>query len=100
MNNLNPEVSGQMLQMKAEEVPDKRIVTFEYDVHGDERLTYSELFMNAARLSSWLLEKGVEKGDCVAVFMRNYPEFLYTILGSNIIGAIWVALDPRLVGES
>jgi len=100
MEKLNPEVSAQMLQMKAEEVPDKRIVTFEYDVHGDESLTYSELFMNAARLASWLLEKGVEKGDRIAVFMRNYPEFLYAILGGNIIGAIWVALDPRLVGES
>ncbi|MBI4765072.1 MAG: AMP-binding protein [Deltaproteobacteria bacterium] len=100
MEPLNPEVTGQMLQIKAEEVPDKKIVTFEYDTHGDESLTYSQLFTNAAKLAAWLLERGVEKGDRVAVFMRNYPEFLYAILGSNIIGAIWVALDPRLVGES
>jgi acyl-CoA synthetase (AMP-forming)/AMP-acid ligase II len=97
---LNLEVTGQMLQIKAEEVPDKRIVTFEYDTHGDESLTYSGLFMNAAKLAAWLRDKGVGKGDRVAVFMRNYPEFLYGIFGSNILGAIWVALDPRLVGES
>ncbi len=100
MEPLKPEVTGQMLQIKAEEVPDKKIVTFEYDTLGDESLTYSQLFMNAAKLAAWLLEKGVGKGDRVAVFMRNYPEFLYAIFGSNIIGAIWVALDPRLVGES
>jgi carnitine-CoA ligase len=100
MEPLNPEVTGQMLQIKAEEVPDKKIVTFEYDTCGDESLTYKELFMNASKMAAWLIEKGVEKGDRVAVFMRNYPEFLYTIFGSNIIGAIWVALDPRLVGES
>jgi acyl-CoA synthetase (AMP-forming)/AMP-acid ligase II len=100
MNNLNPEVSGQMLQLKAEAVPDKKIVSFEYDTHGDESLTYSQLFINASKLAAWLHEQGVNKGDRVAVFMRNYPEFLYGILGSNILGAIWVALDPRLVGES
>ena len=100
MKKFDPDVSGQMLQLKAEEVPDKKIVTFEYDTQGDESLSYSQLFMNASRLASWLLEKGVAKGDRVAVFMRNYPEFLYAIFGSNIIGAIWVALDPRLVGES
>lgn len=100
MEPLNPEVTGQMLQIKAEAVPDKKIVTFEYDAQGDESLTYSQLFMNAAKLAAWLREKGVEKGDRVAVFMRNYPEFLYAIFGSNILGAIWVALDPRLVGES
>lgn len=100
MKKIDPEVTGQMLQIKAEEVPDKRIVTFEYDDHGDESLTYAELFVNASKLAAWLIEKGVEKGDRVAVFMRNYPEFLFAILGSNIIGAIWVALDPRLVGES
>ncbi len=100
MEKLDPEVLAQMLQIKAEEVPDKRIVTFEYDTDGDESLTYAELFMNAAKLAAWLREKGVEKGDRVAVFMRNYPEFLYGIFGSNILGVIWVALDPRLVGES
>jgi carnitine-CoA ligase len=100
MENLNPEVTAQMLQIKAEEVPDKKMVTFEYDTYGDETLTYSELFSQAARLAAWLIEKGVEKGDRVAVFMRNYPEFLFAIFGSNIIGAVWVALDPRLVGES
>ena len=61
MENLNPEVSGQMLQIKAEEAPDKKIVTFEYDADGDESLTYSELFINASKLAAWLLEKGVGK---------------------------------------
>jgi crotonobetaine/carnitine-CoA ligase len=100
MKNLQPEVPAQMLEEKVEKVPDRTVVTFEYGAFGEEILTYRELFERASKVAAWLRERGVEKGDRVALFLRNYPEFLYAMLGSNMLGAVWVALDPRLIGES
>lgn len=51
--------------------PEKIAILFE-----GRKITYLELHGRANRVSCWLQSLGIEKGDRVAVMMRNCPEFI------------------------
>ena len=99
MADLNPVVFAHVVQMKAESSPDFPVLTFEYGDLGDEVVTYGRLFANAHRFAKAFQDLGLELGDRVGVFLRNYPEFVVTLAGNNTLGFVSVPLDPRLVGE-
>jgi acyl-CoA synthetase (AMP-forming)/AMP-acid ligase II len=42
---------------------------------------------------------GIGKGDRFSLVMRNHPEFIYTLLGASITGAVVVPIDPRSKGS-
>ena len=51
-------------------------------VYEDDRISFEEHFRQAAHLARVLVERfGVEKGDRVAIVMRNFPEW---------VAAFWV----------
>ena len=57
-------------------------------------LTYRQLRDDALALAGWLQRAGVEKGDRVAVFMQNCPQFptaLYAVLRAD---AVVVPVNP------
>ena len=99
MTDLNPVVLAHAVQMKAESSPDFPVLTFEYGEQGEESLTFATLFADAHRFAKAFQDLGLESGDRVGIFMRNYPEFVYTLVGNNTLGFVSVPLDPRLVGE-
>ncbi len=47
-----------------------------YLVYGDERLTYRQAHARVDAIAAWLAAQGVQRGDRVAIAMRNYPEWL------------------------
>jgi fatty-acyl-CoA synthase len=49
------------------------------------------------RLATGLSERGVGPGDRVAILMTNRPEFVETVLAANLLGAIAVPVNFRLV---
>jgi fatty-acyl-CoA synthase len=71
--------------------PAKTAVLFE-----GESMTYSDLHRKMDRTSCWLQDLGIEKGDRVAVMLKNCPEFLELYLASSSIGAIFVPVNFRL----
>ncbi|MCP4578428.1 MAG: long-chain fatty acid--CoA ligase [Deltaproteobacteria bacterium] len=73
--------------------PEKIAVLFEGD-----KITYKELHGRANRVSCWLQSLGIEKGDRVAVMMRNCPEFIDLYLACARLGAIFVPINFRLTG--
>ena len=69
-------------------------------VYGDTRLTYSEAWDRAAAIAHHLVHRyGVEKGDRVAIGMRNYPEWVVAFMAITSCGAISVSLNGWWSGE-
>ncbi len=62
--------------------------------------TYGESQSQVNRVSNLLAEKGINKGDHVAIMSENSPELLNTSYAVTNMGAIWVPLNSLLVGES
>src|SRR5262245_15078654 len=56
-------------------------------------LSYQELFAAVDRLAAGLQARGVEKGDRVAFFLGNRPEFLTAYLAVLRIGAVMVPIN-------
>jgi long-chain acyl-CoA synthetase len=61
---------------------------------GDTKLTYRELNELANRLANALIDLGVKKGDRVALYMPNCPQFVIAYSGILKAGAIVVATSP------
>ncbi len=63
-------------------------------VFEDERYSYEEVWQLACRYAAILVDDfGVRKGDCVAISMRNYPEWIIAFTAVTSIGGIAVAMN-------
>jgi long-chain acyl-CoA synthetase len=62
-------------------------------IYGEEILTFAEHFGKVAALARELIRMGVQKGDRVAIGMRNYPEWSISFWACQAIGAVVVALN-------
>ena len=69
-------------------------------VYEDTRLTYAEAWGRAAAIAHQLVHRyGVEKGDRVAIGMRNCPEWVIAFMAITSCGAISVSLNAWWSGE-
>lgn len=57
-------------------------------------LTYGDLDKQSDRFAVLLMSKGVKKGDRVAVFMPNCPQFHIVFFGILKLGAVHVPVSP------
>ena len=72
----------------------------EFLVYEDERYTFADVYARADGLAAALVERyGVQKGDRVAIAMRNYPEWIITYLGALSIGAVVVSTNAWWTAE-
>lgn len=65
-------------------------------VCGEQRLNYGELNFRSNRLAQALRDRGITKGDRVAVLLLNSNVFLETLFACAKLGAIAVPLNFRL----
>ncbi|CAM3112823.1 long-chain-fatty-acid--CoA ligase [Prescottella defluvii] len=69
-------------------------------VFGDRRITWAQLQQRVVAVSAALAERGVGRGDRVALLMGNQAEYIEIMIAANRIGAIAVPINFRLsVGE-
>ena len=79
----------------AEHAPDRVAL-----VHGQERLTHSEVKARVDAIADALLHAGIAKGDRIAMLSTPRTEFFLVFLATISIGAVWVGLNPRYkIGE-
>ncbi len=83
---------GDWLARVANMYPDNDAVI---NVARGVRLNYRELDNKAREVAKALLKMGVKKGDHVAIWATNYPEWLYLLFGSAKIGAILVTVNTN-----
>jgi long-chain acyl-CoA synthetase len=67
-------------------------------IYGEEVLTYQEHFGKVAALAHHLRAIGVEKGERIAIGMRNYPEWVISFWACQAIGAVSVAINAWWTG--
>ena len=65
----------------------------------DEKISYAEILDKVDKLAAYLTQKDIKEGDRVALFLRNSPEFIYTIFAVSKIGAISVPVNTFLKSE-
>ena len=69
-------------------------------VYEDERLSFNDFFARVDALGHALVHHyGITKGDRVAVGMRNYPEWVMSMLAIISVGAVSVSLNAFWVED-
>ena len=67
-------------------------------VYEDERVTYEAFYRAVSALARRLQADGVQKGDRVAVIMRNLPEWVVAFYAAASLGAIVTPLNAWWTG--
>ena len=66
----------------------------DFIVYAEQRLSFNEVYLQASMLAAAMVtDLGIEKGDRVAISMRNYPEWIIAFYAATSIGAIAVAFN-------
>src|SRR5262245_56026001 len=87
---------GDLLDRRADEAPDKEALVYNYPEIGLElRLTYGQYRDVVNRLAKGLIAIGVEKGDHVAVWATNVPEWIFLQLALAKIGGVIVTVNTN-----
>src|SRR5262245_55527870 len=87
---------GDLLDQRADEAPDKEALVYNYPEIGLElRLTYEQYRQGVNRLAKGLIALGVERGDHVAVWATNVPEWIFLQLALAKIGAVIVTINTN-----
>jgi acyl-CoA synthetase (AMP-forming)/AMP-acid ligase II len=85
---------AKLLENKAKEFPKKPALIFK-----DQPITFSQMKDASFRLANGLLNLGLKKGDKVAIYLPNCPEYIYSYLAIWSIGATAVPLDFMLTED-
>ncbi len=68
-------------------------------IHNNQRIIYSELDLRSQKFALALDQLGVNKGDRVALFLHNVPEFIISYYGALRQGAVIVPMNPLIKEE-
>jgi long-chain acyl-CoA synthetase len=85
-----PEIPfGEMLWESAQRFPEKIAVVFQ-----GRKISYRELDGLASSFANALANLGVKKGDRIALFMTNRPEYIISLYGIARLGAVFTPMNP------
>ena len=69
-------------------------------VYENERWTYRETWLRAAKIAQNLREKfAIQKGDRIALASRNYPEWIAAYMAVTMMGAVIVPMNSWWLGN-
>jgi long-chain acyl-CoA synthetase len=74
-----------LLEDSARDSPKNIAIIFQ-----DNKLNYEELNLLSNKFANWLIKQGIKRGDRVALFIPNVPEFIICYFGIIKVGAIVV----------
>ena len=85
-----PEIPfGEMLWESAQRFPEKIALVFQ-----GQKISYRELDGLANSCANALAKLGVKKGDRVALYMTNRPEYIINLYGIARLGAVFTPMNP------
>ncbi len=94
---------GQLLDVRAEEMPDREALVYScYPEFGgalDIRWTYCEYRERVDAVARGLMALGLQKGEHIAVWAINLPEWPLLELAASKAGLVLVTVNPVLRGQ-
>jgi amino acid adenylation domain-containing protein len=84
-----PVLLNELLEISSRRLPDKIAL-----IVGDRRYTYAQLDSMADVFAQVLRERGVHRGDRVAVFLENCVEAVVSVFGALKAGAVFMLVNP------
>lgn len=85
---------GTLIERNADRYGDRAAVMYE-----DRRLSYAEFNAWANRIARYLGDRGLGKGDSIAVFLENRPELLAVVAGAAKAGVACAMLNTSQKGK-
>jgi len=85
---------AEILETKATILSQKPAIIFK-----DQKISFSQLKDYSFKLTDSLIKLGVKKGDKVAIYLPNWPEYIYSYLAIWCSGATAVPLDFMLTED-
>ncbi len=82
----------EFLESSARRFGDKTAVVY----YGKE-ITFNQLLDECERFATFLSRSGIGKGDRVALYLQNSPQFMVAFFGTMRANAVVVPLNPMLV---
>jgi len=83
---------GGMLEQMAQKYPQHQAVKY---IETDYDRTYKQLNEEADLYAKGLLGMGLEKGDHLAVWMTNYPEWIISLFAAAKIGVVLITVNTN-----
>ena len=83
------------LEQSAKKHPDNRSLSY-----LGNNISYAELDKLVNRAANCFLQLGICKGDRVAIYLANTPQFIIALYGVFKIGAIAVPINPLYQSSS
>jgi long-chain acyl-CoA synthetase len=68
-------------------------------LHEDQEITFGELFEKARAVAGWLKDKGIVKGDRIAVLTKNCHQFFTLMGGIAALGGMMVPINFRFSAD-
>ena len=65
-----------------------------YTIFNDASRTYAQVKDTADRIANFLVSRGIKKGDRVAIFLPNIPQYPALFFGIIKAGAVCVTCNP------
>ena len=84
---------GTVLRQSLEQVPAERVAIV--DFHTGRKTTWGDLHQRVRNLCAHLQKLGIRRGDRVAIYSRNCPEYVEALLAVLQIGAVHVNVNFR-----
>lgn len=85
---------GTLIERNADKYGDRPAVMYE-----DRRLSYAEFNAWANRFAHYFRERGLAKGDAIAVLLENRPELLAVVAGAAKVGVACAMLNTSQKGK-
>jgi len=78
-----------LLELAAENYPEKTAI-----IYGKQTITFKQLNSSSKKFANFLINLGIKKSDCVALYLPNVPTFIIAYFGILKIGAVVTAINP------
>ncbi|MHA1728597.1 MAG: AMP-binding protein [Promethearchaeota archaeon] len=90
-----------VIKEKSDRIGDKIYLTYvrDFDKGIDEKYTYKDMHLQSNKIGNGLIKLGVKKGEGIALFQINSPEFIFTLFGAFKIGSYIVLVNTGLKGD-